>query len=163
MKIKFDMKMLIFNSCLLLLRRLKVKNGLTSVIYFITVNKYRFCISVIRYINVQTIGIGSKKSISVDHYSAQFFWMKRVVMLFCLRCGGSVRCVFSPWLSWMTTASRWRKTCRCSSTTCVWMLRWRSWKWWGDAAADGCFLASGCNVDFIVEQDCKIYYIICIY
>ncbi len=31
-KIKFDMKMLIFNSCLLL-RRLKVKNGFTSVIY----------------------------------------------------------------------------------------------------------------------------------
>ncbi len=30
-------------------------------IYFITVNKYRFCISVIRYINVQIIGIGYKK------------------------------------------------------------------------------------------------------
>ncbi len=27
-------------------------------IYFITVNKYRFCISVIGYINVQIIGIG---------------------------------------------------------------------------------------------------------
>ncbi len=26
-------------------------------IYFITVNKYRFCISVIRYINMQIIGI----------------------------------------------------------------------------------------------------------
>ncbi len=37
-------------------------------IYFITVNKYWFCISVIRYINVQIIGIGyKKKSISVDH------------------------------------------------------------------------------------------------
>ncbi len=36
-------------------------------IYFITVNKYRFCISVIGYINVQIIGIGYKKSISVDH------------------------------------------------------------------------------------------------
>ncbi len=36
--------------------------------YFITVNKYRFCISVIGYINVQSIGIGYKKSISVDHY-----------------------------------------------------------------------------------------------
>ncbi len=34
---------------------------------FITVNKYRFCISVIGYINMQIIGIGSKKSISVDH------------------------------------------------------------------------------------------------
>ncbi len=29
--------------------------------YFIAVNKYRFCISVIGYINVQIIGIGSKK------------------------------------------------------------------------------------------------------
>ncbi len=38
-----------------------------SFIYFITVNKYRFCISVIGYINVQIIGIGYKKSISVDH------------------------------------------------------------------------------------------------
>ncbi len=37
-------------------------------IYFIKVNKYRFCISVIGYINVQIIGIGyKKKSISVDH------------------------------------------------------------------------------------------------
>ncbi len=33
-------------------------------IYFITVNKYWFCISVIGYINVQSIGIGYKKSIS---------------------------------------------------------------------------------------------------
>ncbi len=30
-------------------------------IYIITVNKYRFCISVIGYINVQIIGIGYKK------------------------------------------------------------------------------------------------------
>ncbi len=30
-------------------------------IYFITVNKYRFCISAIGYINVQIIGIGYKK------------------------------------------------------------------------------------------------------
>ncbi len=36
-------------------------------IYFITVNKYRFCISVIGYINMQIIGIGYNKSISVDH------------------------------------------------------------------------------------------------
>ncbi len=45
-----------------------MKNGLTSLlfIYFITVNKYRFCISVIGYINVQIIGIGSKNAISVD-------------------------------------------------------------------------------------------------
>ncbi len=35
--------------------------------YFLTVNKYRFCISVIGYINMQIIGIGFKKSISVDH------------------------------------------------------------------------------------------------
>ncbi len=41
-----------------------MKNGLTSIFYlfyFITVNKYRFCISVIGYINVQIIGIGYKK------------------------------------------------------------------------------------------------------
>ncbi len=35
--------------------------------YFITVNKYRFCISVIGYINVQIIVSVLKKSISVDH------------------------------------------------------------------------------------------------
>ncbi len=47
-----------------------VASLLHSVIYFITVNKYRFRISVIGYINVQIIGIGIgyKKSISVDHY-----------------------------------------------------------------------------------------------
>ncbi len=38
-----------------------------DLLHFITVNKYRFCISVIGYINMQIIGIGSKKSISVDH------------------------------------------------------------------------------------------------
>ncbi len=40
-----------------------------SFIYFITVNKYRFRISVIGHINMQIIGIGIgyKKSISVDH------------------------------------------------------------------------------------------------
>ncbi len=37
-------------------------------INFITVNKYRFCISVIGYINVQIIGISTKKSVSVNHY-----------------------------------------------------------------------------------------------
>ncbi len=40
-------------------------------IYFITVNKYRFCISIIGYIKVQIIGIGYKKSKSVDHYFFQ--------------------------------------------------------------------------------------------
>ncbi len=37
--------------------------------YFITVNKYRFCISVTGYINMQIIcvGIGYKKYILVDH------------------------------------------------------------------------------------------------
>ncbi len=34
---------------------------LHSVIYFITVNKYWFFISVIGYINMQIIGIGNKK------------------------------------------------------------------------------------------------------
>ncbi len=39
-------------------------------IYFITVNKYWFCILVIGNINMQIMGIGIsyKKSISVDHY-----------------------------------------------------------------------------------------------
>ncbi len=37
-------------------------------IYFISVNKYQFCISVIGNINMQIMGIGYKKSISVDHY-----------------------------------------------------------------------------------------------
>ncbi len=32
-------------------------------IYFITVNKYRFCISVIGNINMQIIGIGNKTNI----------------------------------------------------------------------------------------------------
>ncbi len=47
--------MLIFSSFLLLLRRLKV-----LFMYFITVNKYRFCILVIGYINIQIIVIGYK-------------------------------------------------------------------------------------------------------
>ncbi len=37
-------------------------------VYFITVNKYRFYILVIGYINMQIIGIGYKNSILVDHY-----------------------------------------------------------------------------------------------
>ncbi len=41
--------------------------------YFKTVNKHWFCISVIGYINVQIIGSGCKKSITVDHYS----WPRR--------------------------------------------------------------------------------------
>ncbi len=60
-------RMLIFNSCLLLLRRLKegktkAKNGLHSVIYLLYNSK---SISVIGYINVQSIGIGYKASIWV--------------------------------------------------------------------------------------------------
>ncbi len=61
--------MLIFNRCLLLLRCLKGGKNQSEewtyftllFIYFITVNKYRFCISVIGYINIQIIGIGYKK------------------------------------------------------------------------------------------------------
>lgn len=45
------------------------------------------------------------------------------------RCGGSVRWESLPWPRWMTTLSRWRRTCRCSSTTCAWMPRWRWWRW----------------------------------
>ncbi len=47
-----------------------MKNGLTSLIYLlITVNTYRFCISVIGYLNMQIIGIGYKNNILVAHYS----------------------------------------------------------------------------------------------
>ncbi len=62
--------MLIFSSFLLLLRWLKEgKNHWTYFsqlfIYFITVNKYWFCISVIGYLNMQIIGIGNKKKINI--------------------------------------------------------------------------------------------------
>ncbi len=55
-------------------------------IYFITVNKYRFCISVIGYINVQIICIGSKKSISVDHKFFPSTCPSTGVRLLCLIC-----------------------------------------------------------------------------
>ncbi len=38
-------------------------NKYYEYIYILLVNKYRFCISVIGYINVQIIGIGYKKLI----------------------------------------------------------------------------------------------------
>ncbi len=46
------------------------------------------------------------------------------------RFGEGVRWGSSQWLRWMTTASRWRKTYRCSCTICVLMQRWKLWKWW---------------------------------
>ncbi len=42
-------------------------------IYFITVNKYRFCISVIGYINMQIIGIGIGYKNSISVASANVF------------------------------------------------------------------------------------------
>ncbi len=63
--------MLIFNSFFVVVKmteRRKNQSFILLFIYFITANKYRFCISVIGYINIQIIGIGNKKSISVDHY-----------------------------------------------------------------------------------------------
>ncbi len=42
---------------------------LLFITFLKTVNKYRFCISVIGYINIQIFGIGYTKSILVDHYS----------------------------------------------------------------------------------------------
>jgi len=43
-------------------------NNCVRSIRSITVNKYRFCISVMGHINMQIIGIGyKKKSILVDH------------------------------------------------------------------------------------------------
>ncbi len=71
------MKMLIFNSFFVVVKMIERRKNQSEewtyftllLIYFITVNKYRFCISVIGYLNVQIIGIGIsyKKSISVDH------------------------------------------------------------------------------------------------
>ncbi len=71
MKIKFNMKMLIFNSFFVVVKMTEMRKNQSFTLlfmYFITVNKYRFFISVIGYINMQIIGIGyKKKSISVDH------------------------------------------------------------------------------------------------
>ncbi len=53
--------------------------------YFITVNKYQFCISVIGYINIQIIGIGYKISISVDHYSSACMTNKNKPRWFCIK------------------------------------------------------------------------------
>ncbi len=70
--------MLIFNSCLLLLMTESEEWTYFTLLfmYFITVNKYRFLISVIGYINMQiiVIGIGYKNSISVKHYSLLLFY-----------------------------------------------------------------------------------------
>ncbi len=75
-------------------RKNKAKNGLTSLlfIYFITVNKYRFCISVIGYINVQIIGIGIgyKKSISVDHKFVLFNIFGETDVVIAPSCGQNV-------------------------------------------------------------------------
>ncbi len=64
LRLHFYMKMLIFNSFLLLLRTERRKNQSEEwtyfTLYFIIVNKYRFCILVIGYINIQIIGIGFK-------------------------------------------------------------------------------------------------------
>ncbi len=75
MKIKFNMKECKLSTVFVVVkmteRRKNQSEEWTSLlfIYFITVNKYRFCISVLGYINMQIIGIGIgyKKSISVDH------------------------------------------------------------------------------------------------
>ncbi len=50
------------------------------IIYFIEVNKYWFCISVIGYINMQIIGIGIgyKKSISLITIPLSPAWHKRL-------------------------------------------------------------------------------------
>ncbi len=59
-------------------------------IYFITVNKYRFCISIIGYIKVQIIGIGYKKIQTgrsllfsvLDYENDQFEWFSILRELF---------------------------------------------------------------------------------
>ncbi len=63
--------MLIFNSFFVVVKmteRRKNQSFTLLFIHFITANKYRFCISVIEYINMQIICIGYKNSISADHY-----------------------------------------------------------------------------------------------
>ncbi len=75
LKIKFNMKDLIFNSFFVVVKMTERWKNQSEVwtyftqllIYFITANQYRFCISVIGNINMQIIGIGYNKSISVDH------------------------------------------------------------------------------------------------
>ncbi len=67
--------MLIFNSFFVIIKMTERRKNQSDewtyftllFIYFITVNKNRFCISVIGYINMQIIGISYNKSISVDH------------------------------------------------------------------------------------------------
>ncbi len=51
--------MLVFNSFVVvkMTERRKNQSFTQLFIHFITVNKYRFCISVIGYINIQIIGI----------------------------------------------------------------------------------------------------------
>ncbi len=61
--------MLIFNSFLFVVKMTERRKNQSEewtyfnllFIYFITVPKYQFCISVIGYINMQIIGIGYKK------------------------------------------------------------------------------------------------------
>ncbi len=63
------MKIFIFNCFLFVVKMTERRKNQSEewtyftllFIYFITVNKYRFCISVIGYINIQIIGIGTKK------------------------------------------------------------------------------------------------------
>ncbi len=65
------MKMLIFNSFFVVVKMTERRKNQSEewtyftllFIYFTAVNKYRFCISVIGYINVQIIGIGYKKNL----------------------------------------------------------------------------------------------------
>ncbi len=68
LKIQFNMKDFIFNCFFVVVKmterwkKTKWRMDFTQLfIYFITVTKYRFCISVIGNINMQIIGIGYKK------------------------------------------------------------------------------------------------------
>ncbi len=69
LKIKFNMKDCTFSTVFVVVKMTERRKNQSEewtyftllFIYFITINKYRFCISVIGYINIQIIGIGYKK------------------------------------------------------------------------------------------------------
>ncbi len=72
-------------------------------IYFITVNKYRFCISVIGYINLQIIGIGYKNQ----------YWSITTTEYYWVNIGQKFRGLFQKggqFLSMLTL--KWGKLCQ---------------------------------------------------
>ncbi len=105
------MKMLIFNSFFVVVKtteRRKNQSFTLLFIYFITENKYRFCISVIGYINVQIIGIGYKK-INIGR------------SLVSLTCSLSILHIMKdPW-----TRQKPAANCGLGNSVPTWCLLWR--------------------------------------